>query len=149
MRVAYLSRAGAEIESLVGRWYDSEGSLVAVIHGGENARLGLRLWVTDLYGVEELSILKDELRFYVWTEDRRRFAVGLRRVGEDEAILEELPTGQPRLVNLGCCVCSHVLTTRLVRNPPASWFLELSMRRAGRTVQEVQDDFWIELSRIL
>jgi hypothetical protein len=149
MRVAYLSRTGTEIESLVGRWYDSEGSLVAVIHGGENARLGVRLWVTDLYGVEELGILKDELRFYVWTEDRWRFAVSLRRVGEDEAILAELPAGQPRRVGLGCCVCSHVGTTRLIRNPPASWFLKLSTRRAGQASQKVQDAFWTEVLRIL
>lgn len=146
-RMTTLSGSGVDISRFEGRWFDELGNPVVVAYSGRDARFGVRLDFFGHYGVGEVSVRDDELRFYVWTVERGKFPVILKLVGADEAVMREVPPERP--MGFGCCVCSYVHQTSLVRNPSPLWFMRIQAENAAEAIRRAYDFTFDRLSRIL
>jgi hypothetical protein len=141
-RVTPLNGARADLKRFEGRWVDSDGDPVAMVIGGTEPRLGIRLPLAEpFYSVENARWQEGDLVFDVLRDDGTvPISLVLHEVGEGRIVLNifgPASAGPPRFM---CFAGSFLPFGVLVPEPPRLWYFKRAVLITIRSVQETCED---------
>ncbi len=131
MQTTTFAGATAGLAKFEGRWFDPDGTLIAVVSYGADSRFVLQLALpTEYVHLTGARLQNGEIAFTM--TDGETYNCSLRLVEANEAE--------------GICGCKGIL---LVRDPSPLWFVKPSARKATRLARQAYEGAFDWLARIL